>query len=44
MKQLARKIEIKHSVSVLAWCEKEAYSATEMEKNLHLFVKSVEIK
>ena len=44
MKKLARKIDIKHNISVLAWCEKEAYSATEMEKKLHLFVKSVEIK
>ena len=43
LKQYLEKIDIKPSrlvLSVLAWCEKKAYSETGMENNLRLFVKS----
>ena len=42
LKEYLDKFDIKPSrlvLSVTAWCEKEAYSRTEMESNLHLFVK-----
>ena len=43
LKKYLEKFDIKPSrlvLSVLAWCENEAYSETGMENNLHLFVKS----
>ena len=42
LKEYLDKFDIKPSrlvLSVTVWCEKEAYSATGMENNLHLFVK-----